>query len=338
MKRALVTGATGLLGSYVVGRLCAAGWSVRALVRDPARNGWLEPLGARPVVGSLADAASLHAAAAGCDAVFHAAATIGAGGDWETFRAGNVLGTAHVVAAAEAAGSRLVHVSSTAVFGRHRYHAQATDESVALPVLPARDAYGRSKQEAERVVLEAHGAGRLWACVVRPPIMYGKRDRQFAPRLGPVLARGVFPLISGGATTLSLVHADSVADGALRAATTSAAGGRVYHLTNDFDPTVRELVHYASLGLGCRVRTPDVPLGAARVALKALAGLLVLAGRRDLAPHTAGLLDMLTRNNPFSSERARRELGWSPAIRPAQGLPEAFRWWKQAHAGPGPLR
>jgi nucleoside-diphosphate-sugar epimerase len=36
---------------------------------------------------------------------------------------------------------------------------------------------------------------------------------------------------------------------------------------------------------------------------------------------------MVTRDNPFTSERARRELGWSPVMRPEQGIPEAFHWW-----------
>lgn len=329
MKRALVTGATGLLGGYVVERLTAGGWSVRGLVRDPSRRCRVEALGAQAVPGDLTDVGSLRAAAAGCDAIFHTAAAIGPGSDWEAFRVGNVVGAEHVVAAAEAAGSRLVHVSSTSVFGRQRYHAAATDESVPLPELPARDAYGRSKQDAERLVLAAHAAGRIWASVVRPPVMYGKRDRQFAPRLCPVLERGFFPLVAGGTTTLTLVHADSVADGAIRAATTDAAGGRVYHLTNDFDVTAAELVRHASLGLGRRIRALHVSNSAARHGFSVLAAVLVIGGRRDLAAHADGLLEMLTRNNPFTSERARRELKWSPTIPPAKGLPEAFRWWSE---------
>lgn len=327
--RALVTGATGMLGGYVVERLLAQGWSVRGLVRNPSRSPLVEALGAEAVCGDITSLDSLRAAAAGCDVIFHTAATIGSGNEWEMFRLGNVVGAEHVVAAAEAAGSRLVHVSSTSVFGRHRYYAAATDETAPLPRLPARDAYGRSKQDAERVVLGAHADGRIWTVIVRPPIMYGRRDRQFAPRLGPVLERGLFPLVGGGTTTLSLVHAHSVADGAVRAATTDAAGGRVYHLTNDFDVTAAELVRCASLGLGRRIRAPHIPLGAAKAAFKALALALVMSGRRDLAPHAAGMLGMLTRDNPFTSERARTELNWSPTIRPDEGLPDAFRWWSE---------
>ncbi len=329
MKRALVTGATGMLGGYVVERFLAEGWDVRALVRDPSRNGGLARLGLEAVVGDLTHADALRAAARGCDAIVHAAAAIGAGGDWAAFRATNVAGTANVVAAAEDSDCRLVHVSSTSVFGRERYYAFPTDETVPLPLLPDTDAYGRSKQEAERVVLAAHARGRVWASVVRPPMMYGKGDRQFVPRVARALAAGVFPLVAGGRNTLALVHARSVADGAVRAALTTAAGGRVYHLANDFAITVADLVRLAADGLGRRVRTPRVPLAIARLAGGALAAGLAVGGRRDLALHAPGLLDMLTRDNPFTSERARRELAWSPVIAPAAGLPEAFAWWRE---------
>lgn len=327
-RRALVTGATGLLGSHVVARLVQAGCEVRGLVRRPAAGAFLEALGAGVVAGDVNDAASLHAAAAGCETVFHTAAVIGPGGDWEAYRLGNVEGTANVVAAAAAAGCRLVHVSSTAVFGRHRYHDRPTDELVLLPELPVQDAYGRSKQQAERLVLDAHGAGQLWACVVRPPIMYGRRDRQLTPRLGSLLRWGVAPLVAGGAATLPLVHADSVAEGALRAAAHEAAGGRVYHLTNDFDLSAADLLRYASEGLGHRVWPLPISAGAARLGFKVLGLALRAAGRPDLARHAGSTLEMLLRNNPFSSGRARRELGWQPTLAPATGVPEAFRWWR----------
>jgi len=160
--------------------------------------------------------------------------------------------------------------------------------------------------------------------------MYGPRDRQFAPRLGPVLEWGIFPLIGGGGTTMTLVHVDAVADGAIRAAITDRAGGRVYHLTNDFDVTVATLVRSAARGLGRRVLAPRVPLVVGRVAFRALALALAAAGRKDLAPHAEGLFHMLTRDNPFTSQRARRELAWAPSIRPAEGLADAFQRWKRS--------
>ncbi len=330
--RALVTGATGMLGSYIAERLRKDGWSVRALVRSRDRGSWLVGIGVELVDGHLENVDSLTAAARSCDAVFHAAAAIGSGGDWEEYRRANVVGTRNVVDAASRAGARLVHVSSTAVYGGARYYHEPTDELAPLPDLPAHDVYGRSKQEAEAVVFQAHRAGRLWAAVVRPPAMYGRRDRQLAPRLGPVLERGVFGRIAGGRTTLALVHARHVAEGAVLAATREIAAGKAYLLANDFPVTVTDLILYAEAGLGRRIYAPGVPMWVGRGCFAALQGVLWAIGRGSLARHAAGTLKMLTRDNPFTSHRARSELGWSPSIPPDVGLTEAFRFWKAARS------
>ena len=328
--RALVTGATGMLGSYIAERLREDGWSVRALVRSRERGAWLEGIGAELVDGCLDDVVSLKAAAESCDAVFHAAAAIGAGGDWEEYRRGNVEGTRNVVAAACRAGARLVHVSSTAVYGAARYNDEPTDELVPLPELPAHDVYGRSKQEAEAVVLNAHRTGRAWGSVVRPSVMYGCRDRQFVPRMAPVLAGGLLPRIRGGRTTLPLVHARHVAEAAILAATLETAGGKAFLLANDFPVTVTDMIRCAEAGLSRRIYAPTVPMPIGRAGFVALEGILKAIGRGDLARHATGTLNMLTRDNPFTSDRARSELGWSPSIVPDVGLTEAFRFWKSA--------
>ncbi len=330
--RALVTGATGMLGSYIAERLRGDGWSVRALVRSRDRGAWLEGIGVELVDGRLECVDSLTAAARSCDAVFHAAAAIGAGGDWEEYRRGTVEGTRNVVEAASRAGARLVYVSSTAVYGDARYYDEPTDELAPLPELPAYDVYGRSKQEAEVIVLDAHRAGRSWGAVVRPPVMYGCRDRQFAPRLAPVLERGLFPRIGGGRTTLALVNARHVAEGAILAATQETAGGKAFLLTNDFPVTVTDLIRCAEAGLGRRIYAPAVPMPIGRAGFVALEVILKVTGRGDLARHATSTLDMLTKNNPFTSDRARSELGWSPSIVPDVGLTEAFRFWKSTRA------
>jgi nucleoside-diphosphate-sugar epimerase len=331
MRRALVTGATGMLGSYLVQRLVEGGYTVRALVRRPGGAQWLRQFQADIVEGELADVRALEAAAAGCDVVFHAAAAIGPQSDWETFRLGNVDGTSNVVDACAQAGARLVHVSSTAVYGDSRYEMAPVSENIPLPSLPDADAYGRSKQEAERVVGDAQTSGRIWAAIVRPPVMYGERDRQFIPRIGAVMNRGIFPLCGGGATTLPVVHANAVAEGAIRAAQTDAANGGVYNLTTDFPLTVAELVGLAQVGLSRRIRAPSLSLGRSRIFFRALEITLEAIGRSDLAAHANGTLEMLTHDNPFSSTRARDELKWSPTISPEVGVPDAFRWWKAHH-------
>lgn len=334
MPTALVTGATGLVGHHVVERLRREGWTVRAFVRDAARAGALSRAGVELATGDTLEPSGFARAARRCDVVFHTAAAVTSAGGWEAFRRPNVEGTRNAIAAAALAKARLVHVSSVAVYGgteRYRDGGARTDEDAPLADLSQHAYYARSKRESEALVMEAHAAGRLWATAVRPSVIYGTHDRQFVPRLARLLRRGFVPLVGGGHTTLAVVHAANVADGMVRAATTDAAGGRAYNLANDFDVTVEQFFRLASEGLGVKMRRVPVPYVVARAGLGAFALLApLLFGSRFSAVGSASL-DFISRDNPFSSDRARRELGWDPPVRPEDGVPDAFRWWSAHH-------
>jgi nucleoside-diphosphate-sugar epimerase len=325
---ALVTGASGLVGSHITDRLVADGWSVRALVRTPSAR--LESLGVATMRGDVLDAASFTRAASGVDVVFHTAAAITPRGGWEAYRRLNVDGTRTAIDAAAAARARLLHLSSVAVYGpeaRFRGPGEKTHEDISLEPLPPTAYYARSKRESEQLVLDAHARGRLWATAVRPDVIYGPRDRQFVPRIGRILRHGWAPLIGGGGATLAIVHAANVADGAVRAAQHDAAGGRVYNLANDYDVSVRRFFELAAQGLGRRVHFVRVPERVAAAALAVVRGTAkaLTGGRMSVIDNAS--VSMLTEDNPFTSARARLELGWSPPVHPEDGIPEAFRWW-----------
>ena len=330
MPRALVTGGTGLVGSHVIERLARDGWSVRALVRSHSRLA--ETLGAECAAGDVLDADAFARAATGCDAIFHNAAAVTPSGGWESFRRTNVDGTTNAIAAARASGARLVHLSSVAVYGpaaRYRNDGLKTDEATPLAPLPERAYYARSKRESEELVMRAHGAGEIWATALRPTVIYGDRDRQFVPRVARLLSRGIVPLVGGGVTTFSIVHAANVADGVVRAATSESAAGRAYNLANDFDVTVRRFFELAGEGLGRRIRFIKLPAPVARGTLRAVKAITRALTGGKMSVVSSASLAWLTRDNPFTSERARAELGWAPSMRPEIGVPEAFRWWRQ---------
>lgn len=333
MPTALVTGGTGLLGSYVAERLVADGWGVRALVRDPERSGWLGRIGVDVRRGDVLDASTFDGAARGCALVVHAAAAIFHRDGWAGYERSNITGTANAVAAARTAGARLVHVSSVAVYGPGgRYMSGAkTDEDVALAPLPASALYARSKRESEALVLQAHAAGHTWATAVRPCVIYGQRDRQFVPRMARLVERGVVPLVGGGRSTMSVVHAANVADGIVRAATCDVAGGRAYNLANDFPITVADFFRLGAIGMDAPLRTIRVPRKLARGAAAIVERVGPLLGMNRSVASAKSSLNFISRDNPFSSDRARAELGWSPYVRHEAGVPEAFRWWR-AHS------
>ena len=335
MSLALVTGATGLVGSHIVDRLRADGWSVRALARSPDHARAMLPNDVEVLAGDVLDEASLAHAAAGCHTVFNAVGNVLVRGGWDAYRITNVDGTRNAIMAAERAGARLLQVSSVAVYGpSRRYEAarrgERTDEETELKPLRDGAYYARSKRESEALVLEAHRQGRVWATAVRPDVIYGPRDRQFVPRMARLVRRRVIPLINGGRSIMAIVHAANVADGAVRAATMDIAGGKAYNLANDYDVSVRRFFELAGQGLGRDMVFVPLPMWAARGALRGVKWVTraLSGGRFSMVSSSA--LDFISQDNPFSSERARRELGWSPAVRPEAGIPDAFRWWNAA--------
>lgn len=329
MPTALVTGATGQVGHHVIQRLQQDGWDVRALVRDAARAGALSRAGVTLATGDTLEPTGLIRAARGCDVIFHAAAVITPKGGWEAYSLPNIEGTRNVIGAAAAHDARLVHVSSVAVYGSSERYAAAglVDEDTPLATLDDGAFYARSKRESEELVMAAHAAGRIWATAVRPDVIYGTHDRQFVPRIGRMLRHGVAPLVGGGRTTMAVVHAANVADGMVRAAVTDAAGGRAYNLANDFDVTVAEFFALAAEGMETTLRRIPIPRFVARAGI-AVAGLVApLLASEQLRAAFAASYDFIARDNPFTSDRARRELGWDPQVRPETGVVEAFRWW-----------
>jgi nucleoside-diphosphate-sugar epimerase len=331
---ALVTGATGLVGTHVAQRLRRDGWDVRALVRDPTHAGALTHIGVQLVAGDILEPTGFASAARGCDVIVHTAAAVTARGGWEAFRRPNIDGTRNAIVAAADAKARLVHVSSVAVYGNSgRYAApgERTGEDTALPPIPDHAFYARSKRESEELVLQAHRDGRVWATAVRPDVVYGRYDRQFVPRMARLLQRGFAPLIGDGSSTLAIVHAENVADGIVRAAVSDVAGGRAYNLANDHDVTVAEFFRLAGVGLDIRLRTVRIPFGLAKGALGVFKLIAPMFLGSQFNAVTSASLDFMSRDNPFTSERARRELGWSPPVRPEIGVPDAFRWWRTHH-------
>lgn len=332
-RTALITGATGLVGSHIAEKLLAEGWSVVALVRSLERAQWLAGKGAQLVQGDVLDRRLIADAASRSTHIFHtAAAILPRGGGYEAYRRLNVDGTKNVLEAAKASRARLLHLSSVAVYGpTARYAEKLTDEHTTLEPIEEIFHYARTKRESEEMVLAAFARGDVWTTAIRPCVIYGRRDRQFVPRMARAVRLGVLPIPGPGNNTLSIVHAGNVADAAVLAVNTELAGGQAYNLTCDATPvTTREFFDLAAEGLGRRVRIVSVPVGVARAVLgvaQTVVGVIQGSGAKSMAGASLGFL---TRDNPFSSERARQELGWTPRVAPRDGVVDAFRWLREA--------
>jgi len=326
----LVTGAAGLVGTHVLEALRARGERPRALVRANARD-LVESFGAEPVIGDVTDAGTWERAARGVRAIVHAAALVVTRDSFDEFTRVNVGGTRLAIEAARRHGARLIHVSSVAVYGRTEVYAAGKDgvtEDYPFQPLPAADFYARTKRAAELLVQEETRRGGLTAIAIRPNVIYGERDRVFTRRLVTTLKRGLLPQIGPGTNHLSCVYAGNVASAIVAALDAPGLSGfRAYHVTCDAPPLLGQREFFATFAhaIGRRPRFVPVPVGLVHTGIAAWSTLLKVLFPGRYAGLGSAALSFILGENPYSTERIGRELGWAPPFATRSAIPRAVR-------------
>lgn len=311
-----VTGATGFLGRHVVEAFDRSGWTVRALVRPGSRR--VAPACAEPRDVSLHDEAALSRALAGSDVIVHAAGLVRAPRA-RAFDAVNVAGTRAVVLAANAAGARLVHISSLAAIGPGTIDRPVREDDAPRPV----NAYGRSKLCGEETVRrEALGP---WI-VLRPSAIYGPGDRALLPLIR--MARyGLFPLTAAPSTAFTFVYVEDVAR-AVQLAAESTISGEAFFVGHATPTRADAMLQTMAAALGRRYRPLPIPRFVLRLA--GLAGELVWALGGTPALDTSRVRELTSAGFVCDATRARARLGLVAAIDLPEGIERTIRWYREA--------
>lgn len=308
-----VTGATGFLGASLVRFHLRRGDSIRVLARDPRAAERLFP-SARVFHGDLKAAQAIPADfVAEADVLYHCAAEMHDERDvWLT----NVAGTRALARLAAGKVGRWVQASSASVYGAVR-DGVVTEDS---PIQPD-SAYGRTKAEAEAAVLAEAAAGGFEAVVVRPSNIFGPGMRSGALfKLFSMIRRGWFCFIGQPGAVMNYIHVDNVASGLALSATSDAAGGRVYNLSQQI--SIEQLAAIAADEMGVReprFRMPEAPMRVLASLFERVAG----------SPLTHRNLDALTQRAHYASERIARDLGYNAPVNLETGLRELVKSWLQ---------
>ena len=326
--RALVTGASGLLGGYVVELLLGHCHSVRALVRPGEAVDGLTRPGVEIHRGDLCDRASLESAVGGMDRVIHCAARTGVWGSRAEYERTNVRGVEWILKAALSAGvRRFVHVSSVAVFGASVRG--TADESTPVRIDP--NPYSWSKVMGERVVERAIRDYNAPVTIVRPGWIYGPRDTGSFARFAALVRQGRMVVIGSGQNQVPLIHVRDVAAGILLASEVARAVGRSYILVNDEPVTQHQYLDSIAAELGVPGPSRHIPYRAARMLGYMAEALGHLFGRSQPPPLTRYGVELLGGKNRFSINRAREELGFCPRVSMASGVRESVAWFREGY-------
>lgn len=315
-RTVLLTGATGFIGSHLAERLVAEGACVRVLVRDPQKL--LPSLRDRVEVvrGDLLQPDGFAAATEDCDLVFHVAAWLGQPNRRNVACAINVTATQQLAEAARAAGvRRFVSTSSIAVYG-------PVLNGVVDETWPHSNAYlyGETKSLGEQAVFAAQ-TDRFEVTILRPAEVYGPRGGSWTTLPVKLAQRGIPSLIGGGHGLAHPVYVENLVDAYLLAAQRDEAIGEAFTIC-DTDVPWREFYGRYAVMTGKRARS--IPLWLAWCgAFSAEVGAKI--ARR---PPTASraLLGFVTGRCVYSTEKAKRLLGWSPRCSLEEGLRQTEIW------------
>jgi nucleoside-diphosphate-sugar epimerase len=291
-------------------------------VRPRSERKVLEKLaGVEFAPGAVEEPASLEAAVRGVDAVVHVAGIVKARRPAEFFDV-NAQGTKNLLDAALRLGvRRFVYVSSLAAVGPSFDGTPVPDDAEPRPVTH----YGRSKLEAERAVLAAKDD--LHVTVVRPPLIYGPRDRETLAFFTSV-RNGVLPMTGDGTNTLSVIYVADCAAAIVRALSARAPSGRTYFVEDGAVYVWRDALAEIESAMGKRAFVRfGMPMGVVKVAAAATQ----LWGRMTNTAQMLTLDKVNELTQPHwvcSGEGARRDLGWEPRVRWAEGVQEAVKWYR----------
>jgi len=327
-----VTGANGFLGSHICEALLAAGHGVRAAHRDTSSLRWLRKLALETVETDLADPESLDRLLDGCTGVIHCAGVVMA--TEEEYQRVNVDTTRLLAEAAAVNGAvdSLVLISSLAAGGpaglRKPRHEAMPDEPIS--------GYGRSKKAAETVLFDREWPFRTVA--LRPPSLYGPRDREFGPLLRAA-KRGWTARFGKLMQGLSLVHGVDAARAAVALLDTPATTGAYYVDDGTLPDEPSNIGRHHRWGYDWdelsdvlvtlfdrSVRTLSVPLGLLRTISK-MSPPSVRRSSPVLNPDRLNDLD--TKGWVCQATRLQTDTDWRPQYDLASGLRDTLDFYRR---------
>lgn len=321
---ALVTGATGFIGSAVARALLARGERVRVLARAGGDRRNLAGLDVEIVEGDLRDPAARARAAVGIKSLFHVAADYRLWvPDPAAMYATNVDATADLLRrAADAGATRIVYTSSVATLGIPK-DGSIADEGTPVDLAEMIGPYKRSKFLAEDAVKALAGEG-LPIVIVNPSAPVGPRDVKPTPTGRTVIEAAAGRIPAFVDTGLNIVHVDDVAGGHLLAHDRGKVGER-YVLGGENMTLEQILIRIAAI-TGGRAPTIKLPV-AAILPIAHIAEIFAKVFRTGEPFVTVDGVKLARKRMFFSSAKAARELGY--VARPAdEALRDAIAWFR----------
>jgi dihydroflavonol-4-reductase len=324
--RALITGASGFVGSTLCEELIRRGYEVQALMRKTSSRANLGEAKIIPVAGDLRDADSLLAAVKGVDVIFHVAGVVAAKSREDFFTA-NAIGTKNIVEAAKQSGERLkrlVYVSSLAAAGPSRPDRPNLEGDPSKPV----SNYGASKLAGEEYVLAAKN--ELPVTVLRPPAVYGPRDKGVFTFF-QMIQRGFLPLLgleNPDPRRYSFVHVDDLVQGiSLAGAAKEIPSGEIFYLSGDGEYSWEQAMRLVAKGMQNKPLPLRLPIPLMRGAGAVCSAISKVSGKA-LPFSLDKVKEIAAPAWTCSNAKAKKGLKFEPYWDLEKGFAQTAKWYR----------
>jgi nucleoside-diphosphate-sugar epimerase len=320
---ALVTGATGFIGSHLVESLVKQNWNVTCLVRLKSRTHFLENLPVHILRGSVEDPDFLSDAVEGQDYIFHLAARIRSTRR-DVYDRANHLFTRNLIHACLEKNPdirRFVYISSIAAAGPS-LPGEIQDE--ARTPAPTSE-YGRTKLKGEEAIAEIWD--RVNATIIRPPNVYGPRQQE-TELLIKLIKKRIVPVLKHDQTTTTLIYVKDLIKGMLKSLESQKTNRQIYYLTDERPHSWKEVILTIKKHvLGSSLYIPlyeNIIYSAARLTdvLKSMHLIRSYFGHRAWKA-------MVETPWLFSAEKAAKDFAFYPEYSLDDGIGETVAYYKQ---------
>lgn len=328
MRKILITGAAGFIGSHLVEQLLSDGEPLERLRlfifnEESLKN--LPPKNFDIIRGDIRDKSAVKKAMKNVDVVYHLAAmTVKPNRTYVDYKTTNVDGTQNLLNESIDKNIRkFVYFSSISVYGLPAYVGEINNLDESHPKQYA-ESYGRSKFEAEKLVIAAHDKYDIPYIIIRPTTVYGHRDHQSLIELFKAIDKGYFFMIGKGENKMDYVFVKDLVKGARQAELSKKKAGD-YILGAREPVKFREIVRLVSKSLGKRVPNIYIPNTLGLILGYTFSILNKLSGIKF--PFSIERARVMTTSCFFNIDKARREIGYNPNIDIEKGIKTTAEWY-----------
>ncbi len=314
--KALITGATGFIGSHLAGALIREGFDVTCLVRNTSSLKYLEGLNIKFVEGDCTDIGSLPDAVRGMDYIFHLAGLTKACSEEDYYNA-NVKGTENIVKATIENNhgiKRFFYLSSLAAAGPSCDGKPLKEDCEQRPV----SLYGKTKFEGEKIVYA--NKDNLPVTIIRPPAVYGPRDKDLLVFFKMVKS-GIAPY--WGKCYYSFLYVDDLINGIILAALSDEAAGEIFFMTDGNIYSSDDIIEAISDALQNRPMKLNIPkfvMPALGFIAEKAKGLSIISADR--------LRDMKYSHWICDTSKAMERLKFEPKVKIKEGARWTADWYR----------